>query len=527
MATISENLLALQQAKTDIKTAIESKGQDLTDVPFTEYHVKIADIQTGGGGTEGVELILPEAFATATTFYYVKVDNNTLLLSADNTNIGVWEYNLTDNSCVQLYNQGIKWQYFQEVKNGWFITSYASDTSSSGLLFYNKITKTITKEITVGNGEVRMSTSLNGVILFSLYYGRAGICFYNETTNEFSTMPDTNTRGWTDFTVVGDDCVISGADTGSLGIHIYKSLDGTLTQVYATGSSWAVRIVASDNCFISSGSSSNKGLFKYNSTTKTFETLREDGYSWKYYYEIEDGCFISCAVSATPGLFLYSYSENALVTIHTTGYGWQYFYKLGNDLLISCSSSQYGLYRYNPTDRKLFQLTSSSYGWYVVITLGDISLLTGGSGGGLFAYNSADSTYKSLTTSYGGWKNVFVVRDRCLMSSNVSYSGLICYDIPTNTAKTLATSSYNWVLFGEIGDKYLFSSSNYNGLLVYDYTKNTASTKFSAGQGYDTLIEDNGTYYIEASDKTKSKYTLSYNPTNNTAKLVKYYLGEI
>ena len=44
MSTIAENLLALQQAKNDIKSAIESKGQDLTDVPFTEYGNKIGEM---------------------------------------------------------------------------------------------------------------------------------------------------------------------------------------------------------------------------------------------------------------------------------------------------------------------------------------------------------------------------------------------------------------------------------------------------------------------------------------------------
>ena len=48
MSTIAENLLALQTAKENIKTAIESKGQDLTDVPFTEYSNKISAIQTSG-----------------------------------------------------------------------------------------------------------------------------------------------------------------------------------------------------------------------------------------------------------------------------------------------------------------------------------------------------------------------------------------------------------------------------------------------------------------------------------------------
>lgn len=46
MATISENLEALKTAKTSIKSAIEGKGQDLTDVPFTQYSEKIEAIQT-------------------------------------------------------------------------------------------------------------------------------------------------------------------------------------------------------------------------------------------------------------------------------------------------------------------------------------------------------------------------------------------------------------------------------------------------------------------------------------------------
>lgn len=46
MATISENLEALKSLKEDIKSAIEGKGQDLTNVPFTEYSNKINEITT-------------------------------------------------------------------------------------------------------------------------------------------------------------------------------------------------------------------------------------------------------------------------------------------------------------------------------------------------------------------------------------------------------------------------------------------------------------------------------------------------
>jgi hypothetical protein len=50
---IADKLTELQATKTAIKTAIEGKGQDLTNVPFTDYAEKITAIESGGGG--GVE----------------------------------------------------------------------------------------------------------------------------------------------------------------------------------------------------------------------------------------------------------------------------------------------------------------------------------------------------------------------------------------------------------------------------------------------------------------------------------------
>lgn len=53
MATIfeelNENLVAFNEEKQLQKSALEEKGQDMTDVPFTQYHEKIKAIQTGGG----------------------------------------------------------------------------------------------------------------------------------------------------------------------------------------------------------------------------------------------------------------------------------------------------------------------------------------------------------------------------------------------------------------------------------------------------------------------------------------------
>lgn len=42
--SVADKLLAVNQVKNDIKNAIEDKGVDMTDVPFTEYADKVAEI---------------------------------------------------------------------------------------------------------------------------------------------------------------------------------------------------------------------------------------------------------------------------------------------------------------------------------------------------------------------------------------------------------------------------------------------------------------------------------------------------
>ena len=51
MATIAENLLTLNETKQAIKIAIEEKGQDLTNIPFTKYAEKIIQIAAAGDVT--------------------------------------------------------------------------------------------------------------------------------------------------------------------------------------------------------------------------------------------------------------------------------------------------------------------------------------------------------------------------------------------------------------------------------------------------------------------------------------------
>lgn len=58
MATIAENLQTIIDIKDNIKTAIENKGVDMSNTPFSEYSTKIDKITTGGGTGSGLDFSL-------------------------------------------------------------------------------------------------------------------------------------------------------------------------------------------------------------------------------------------------------------------------------------------------------------------------------------------------------------------------------------------------------------------------------------------------------------------------------------
>ena len=84
MSTIAENLQVLNEAKANIKTALENKGVDMTDVPFTQYAEKIASIQASNKATIKDRI---NAIGADYLFYYANTTNEVVasLLSYDDT----------------------------------------------------------------------------------------------------------------------------------------------------------------------------------------------------------------------------------------------------------------------------------------------------------------------------------------------------------------------------------------------------------------------------------------------------------
>ena len=68
--TIADKLTNLNEAKINIRDAIASQGIDMTGVPFTNYHISIAEIEGGGGASASLYirpddwLELPEVLET-------------------------------------------------------------------------------------------------------------------------------------------------------------------------------------------------------------------------------------------------------------------------------------------------------------------------------------------------------------------------------------------------------------------------------------------------------------------------------
>lgn len=96
MATVAENLQTLNEAKSAIKMAIEAKGQDMTDVPFTQYAEKIEGIQAGGDDGEPNMLEAMINVTKSISFWFEKITDDdidvieTILSSVNFKNIDTY-----------------------------------------------------------------------------------------------------------------------------------------------------------------------------------------------------------------------------------------------------------------------------------------------------------------------------------------------------------------------------------------------------------------------------------------------------
>ena len=136
MATISENLQTLATAKENIKSAIQEKGQDLTDVPFTQYADKISDIQTGGG-VDRLQWKCDNMKSLYYEFYkYTGNDLNDILNGLDTSKVEDWRSSFFN--CTTLKN--FSFINLENAKNMSYAFQHCSELEYNGDIVLNNVT---------------------------------------------------------------------------------------------------------------------------------------------------------------------------------------------------------------------------------------------------------------------------------------------------------------------------------------------------------------------------------------------------
>ena len=245
MATTSENLIALNQAKANIKQAIENKGQDLTNVPFTQYAEKINAIKTGGtgGGEDLTELTKRELFGTYSTTWEANnftIDDGTTYESIKLV-FESYGYNGADDPVkyVSIYLNGQKTNdvSFYSIENTTikFMSSYSGD--AIGTLNYSIENGTLVADETKPSFK-KVQLTADSVLGYwevadriKNYSGVNNADYFNFREDYFlEKIKDNEVIGTSPFYFDGGKLFIDFTNSGRFGSFPFNSLTGSFTD---------------------------------------------------------------------------------------------------------------------------------------------------------------------------------------------------------------------------------------------------------------------------------------------------------
>lgn len=425
-----------------------------------------AKVNIGGVGEK--TLYLPNAFSTVGQVYSFAVSENIILLSGDVSGIGVWEYDLRTNACVQLWKSLLNYQYFQMVGTDCLIGG-----SSTYLLLYDGTQRTI--KSLYGGYDWRYFFIYGDKVIVSSSQSSNGLLVYNGNTKTAERVIS-SFGGILTISQLQDRLIIGS--TGGYGVWVYDLTLNTATQVLtANNSGYVKHFLTNQLCFISHNSSTAyAGIWVYNYTTNSATKLYTAGVQWQYGFALDNG---DCILSANGnyGIVLYSASENTITQIYSGGGYWSAYCDVGEDLLIGGvnGSNSKGLLNYNKQTKA-------------------VSIL--------FSNNSAYNTFYKLDD---------VVLIGCYSGSGDM--GMIVYDRATKTATLGAYYGVQFIYSLELPEVMLFGSNNssYYGFLEYDKQNRTFRKPMAYGSLYNQFIVSGDK--IEVSSSSARGYKFTYDPT--------------
>ena len=470
MATISENLSTLAEVKANIKTAIEAKGQDLTNVPFVDYATKIESIEIG---EKKQTLYLPNAFSTCNNIYTFAVSEDIVLVSGDkNTSIGVWEYDLQTNICTQLWTQHYNYKKFQLFDDVCFVTS-----ANGYLLLYDLTNRTI-KSVLSTTREALFYIVKDFLFVAVIFNG---VSIYQPETKSLRKI--ITTGGGEQIVTSIKDRVIFGASNAN-GLYVYDFNTGITTTFQSNTSGWVNCIVVGDNALISNSSSntSTMGVFLYDYETNTLTQLYDQQYDWNKGYDMGDGNGLLCSSRGDSGIVYFDGSTKTITQVYSVGGQWGTFQDIGEDILIGASkNSSYarGVLSFNKATKEVTVMFSDSSSFGSFYLLDDVCIIGAWSGSGsmgLLVYDRATKTATRAISQGGEFifpcdlDNVVLI-----VSSMVSYYGVWEYDKTTRAIRKLTEFGRRFDTFNVSDKAELYSSQDKVGVTYDPATKTITS----------------------------------------------------
>lgn len=398
---------------------------------------------------EEVKIDLPEAFKGIGILYYVETKHG-FLLSANSTNIGVWEYLKADNSFNQLISDG-QWTAYQQLSNGDYLIG--GEAFSYGVLLYDSTQHTITQISTEGGYLKNFIVLPNDDCLIcssSQSSSNLGIWLFNSKTKTISKVYASG-YNWNYYCELQNgDFLITSTASQSVGVLLYNNEEKTITQIYASGYYWIYFMPLSTGGALITGNSSSvsSGVLFYSASTSSISKIYNSGYGWKDYIELDNGnCLVGgTSYSGNQGLWLFSELDTTFTHIYTSSYPYQYLHKLSNGSILASSSNTNTILKYNPDDSSVTTLSGTGsypYKFFFNLSTGDClfggtGTVSGGGGSGIYLYSVDTNTAKNV--KYGGYYwDTFSEKDNVctVTSSNLSNPLIVEYDIDSQTSKVV------------------------------------------------------------------------------------------
>lgn len=530
MATISENLEALNEEKELQKIALENQGQDMTGVPYTQYHEKISAIKTkpnlttkeitangtynasddGVDGYSSVDVSVPQPSGT------IEITENGTHNVADYESASVNVPQLTLGTTT-ITKSGVH---------------YAKDDGVDG---YSEVDVVVGEDLFVvapssfKNTRVQViEVDSDNVLIGS--QNAYGLYRYNVKTKETTSVGASGKFEY--FKKIGNRIIAGGGD-GDVVVYDIEQM-----KVVDSESGYAGAFIELEGvCIIGHIYSTAYKVLAYIEESGTLKDIGAQIACPKYGARIGNKVLIASNSTSTDnaGIWLYNMDTNTTSKAYTTGNGWQYFGVVGNKCFISSNQEGNGVLLYNSEDDSFTQIsTANSITKFQAIAN---KVLFGRPGGSVVAYNMDDGTIAYVNTggSYKGvWETFQVIGNKCLITNSnpdPSYSEpTVCvYNSEDGTCKSILKDGELFINFQVMGNKCLIGSSSERGktesggVLVYDYDTDKVVwyLSMSTYRGkYDKFKLDGDNCYIYSSNLAFNNLLAYYDASTSKVETV-------